>query len=207
MGGQLHRGRRHSSRRAKQKVVCNKPFTATLCVYFFVCGVFLFLFQLSIPQCLSDTKCLSNFSMHHIFPKNASVVRGKEHQIKSTAKSRTFSILSPQNMPQCFISGFWEYHSITDQHESSHSTHFHQTTVSHENMGLSWISSLYGWEQAALQKVQIQSHWQLHAISCPVHFVTANISCQQQRMLCHVIILCHYVGFSQILHLKSRHVV
>lgn len=107
-------------------------------------------------------------------------------------------------MPQCFISGFWEYHSITDQHKSSHSTHFHQTIVSHENMGFSWISSLYGWEQAALQKVQIQSHWQLHAISCPVHFVTANISCQQQRKLCHVIILCHYMGFSQILPLKSR---
>lgn len=113
MGGQLHRGRRHSSRRSKQKIVCNKPFTATLCVYFFVCGVFLFLFQLSIPQCLSDTKCLSNFSMHHIFPKNAPVVRGKEHQIKSTAKSRTFSILSPSKHASVFhirLLGVSQYH-------------------------------------------------------------------------------------------------
>lgn len=102
-------------------------------------------------------------------------------------------------MPQCFISGFWEYHSITDQHKSSHRTHFHQTTVSHENMGLSWTSSLYGPGQASLQRAQIQSHWQFHAFSCPVHFVTANISGQQQKILCHVIILCHYMGSSQIL--------
>lgn len=195
MGGWLHQGRRHNSKypnRKQHAISCSQPPLVFIFVF-----VFFLSFQLPIPQRLPNTKCLSDFSMHHIFSQECSsgTWKGRSNEIHSQVEH----FFNSFPFKTCLSVSYQVSGSITDQHKSSQGTPFQETTVSHANMGLFWISSLYGSGQASLQKAQIQSHWQLHALSCPVHFVTANISGQQQRMLCHVIILCHYMGSFQIL--------
>lgn len=134
--------------------------------------------------------------MHHIFPQNASVVHGKEDQIKPTVKLKTFSILSPSEHASMFHIKFLGVSQY--QHKSSHSTYFHQTTVSHENMGLSWISSLIRFRTGIPPESTDPKPLAASCIELPSTFCNSRHHRPTARM-CHVIILCHYMGSSQIL--------
>lgn len=147
--------------------------------------------------------------MHHIFPKNAPVVHGKEDQIKSTVKSRTFSILSPSKHASVFqirFLGVSQYHraaQVLSQHSLPSDNCLLWKRGSLLNFFLMWLRRGSPPERAD-PKPLAASHNYL-----PSTFCNSNISGQKQRMLCHVIILCHYMGSSQTLlsEIQARDVI
>lgn len=137
--------------------------------------------------------------MHHIFLKNAPVVYGKEDQIKSSQVEHFFNSCP---FKTCLNISYQVSGSITvSQISTSPLTAL--TSIRQLSPMKTWVSPEFlpymAGDRHPSRKCRSKSHWQLCAFSCPVHFVTANISGQQQRMVCHVIILCHYMGSSQIL--------